>query len=1414
MSKQQAYVIIGNGISGVTAAEILRAEDASCSITIIADDPFPAYYRPALKDYLGGRLPEVKLWARPATFYQEQRIRFIPGRVVGINSLQHVLQLQNGKQIGYSKLLLANGARPRNLTCSGLNLAGVSTLRTVADYQEILRRLSNANRVVVCGSGTLALESAETLRHHDYQVTHLMRGDTLWSEVLDPVASDLVLHEERRDGIDVRTGEEIAEIVGKYGQVSGIITTHGEHIPCEMVLIAIGIDPAIDFIRASGIACGRGVKVDNGMRTNTLDIYAAGDVIETTDEFTGRTRVLGQWFPSIQQAQVAAYNMLGALTPDHPFYPGSNSKLRAGYMNYYNATFLYGLDFVSIGLTTRPSSPGYQEIIANPQPRSYRKVILQNGTIVGALLLGERQQALAFKRAIDHRVNLAAIANQLFMEGFNLDTWLDQQRIPDPILNISKEGVSKDYSSGKQGVINTPSLTGEEYARNFLPKNVDGFFVPVPHPKVHVSAPETQLNNQQSSVITIGRQSGVSLLLEHNSVSRLHAEITCSNGEYLLRDTGSSNGTFVNGSQVTRDTIYRLHHRDNVRFGDVQFRFELRTKASNTGDLGASRPLNSSFLHVQGSELHSSISRIIPESVLRTLDNTPTLVLVGQNTAPEVVPLIYGRRYALGRDKQNDIVLEDVSSSRQHAEIFSAPDGFYMRDLNSRYGVFVNKVKINNAYHLSHGDRIVLGDMLIYFSYPLGGAIKQPATGSVSSVQHTPPSGLFKDEPEITRGMNRGAAVAINGSPGVIEPVVVGLEHRREVQRLGEKHIDFEIDMCIGCNRCMDACPVPISSQVTIADLNSATISERVPPHITRFTHECIMCGSCVPVCPVDNHRDLLMLSLKERIGVSWNSTPDRNRVADVLPAGWTINMFISRLREQAILHDPQQVPDTYLLHIMAASKQCIFTPGETVIHEGEYGRDLYLILEGRLELMATNIDNSVLPVAILRRGEYVGEDGMLTGHPYKASARVQTPTLLLQIPEQVMLRLMELVPSVRTHFERFNNARSLKSILKRLALFQGVADADIYSLIHQTPVKQYERNERLFADDNTNRPSRETLHILLEGFVKVTRHAKTEQRKSEERIIAYRQGGDYFAGGLDLLGDGHAVTVTTINRCRVAEVPRHVLLALFQQYPEVEQRFSMRLREYIETTVSTQGYALSTGALQHFAPIASPPNLEVQAGLHSLVSDGVVEGTEVLVIDLDKCIHCSECEEACERRHGHSRMNRKGMVIGNISIATACRQCQDPVCMLCSRAGIARHPNGEVYITESCIGCGICAERCPYGAISIVEIEDESLERSSWQRFSEFFTKGSSKERARKTLPVVSVAAAGGNYAAPGPFDITHQYNGFDELRKKVAIKCDLCAGYNDQACVQACPTGAAVRIQPTKFFGSTEEILQRRSR
>src|SRR5947199_1176183 len=149
-------------------------------------------------------------------------------------------------------------------------------------------------------------------------------------------------------------------------------------------------------------------------------------------------------------------------------------------------------------------------------------------------------------------------------------------------------------------------------------------------------------------------------------------------------------------------------------------------------------------------------------------------------------------------------------------------------------------------------------------------------------------------------------------------PLVVGIEHRIDLKALTEEEIPFEIDMCIGCDRCMRACPVPMSSMVNIADLNRATVSNDVPLHVARFTDECVMCGSCVPVCPVNNHRDLLMLSLKQRLGVSWDGTVDMKRVLNFLPPGWTPALLLARLCEQPMFSDAHLVPENYLLHMAA----------------------------------------------------------------------------------------------------------------------------------------------------------------------------------------------------------------------------------------------------------------------------------------------------------------------------------------------------------------------------------------------------------------------------------------------------------------------------------------------------------------
>ncbi len=636
---------------------------------------------------------------------------------------------------------------------------------------------------------------------------------------------------------------------------------------------------------------------------------------------------------------------------------------------------------------------------------------------------------------------------------------------------------------------------------------------------------------------------------------------------------------------------------------------------------------------------------------------------------------------------------------------------------------------------------------------------------------------------------------------------VVGVQHRSNLVPLTEDGVRFEIDMCIGCDRCMRACPLPLSTQVNIADLNLATISDEIAPHVARFTDECVMCGSCVPVCPVNNHRDLLMLSLKQRLGIPWDGNVDMAQVLEYLPAGWDLPLLLSRLREQPMFRDPQQVSDNHLKHFIASSKLLPLTTGAVAIHEGTYGREIYFILEGRCQVSALGPHGQDLPLAVLGQGEFAGERGMLTGQQRSATVTALTSAMVLEVPEQVMQRMMEIAPPVHSYFEGLNNARSVEALLKRMALFQGIATPDMRWIANQMQFRTYDRDEQLFTASDQGQPARESLHIVLEGFVKVARltAAGTGQQKSDERIIAYRQNGDYFVGGLDMLGDGKAVTATAINRVRVAEIGRETMLTILARYPEVNQRFMHRLQEYRDTAVAAQTF-IGTNDFLRKTSTQVLAEAEAREGLRALVGGGVVEGTEVLVIDLDKCVQCDKCEDACERRHGHSRMNRKGMVTGNISIATACRQCQDPVCMLCSRAGIARMPSGEVYITESCIGCGICAERCPYDNISIIALAEETTATPTWQRFTNFFTKGTGKEQGRKLLPMAT------QVAAPGPLSKAPATDGIAEMRKKLAIKCDLCAGYSNQACVQACPTGAAFRVQPTQFFGSTEDILRHR--
>jgi len=609
MVKRISYVVIGNGIAGITAVETLRAEDDSADIGVIADNTLPLYNRPMLKDFLAGSISEDTLWMRPESFYRDQLVHFISGRVIDIEVDQHAIHLQNGEQIGYQRLLLATGARARHLIYPGANLIGVTTLRTVADYKKIINYLGYVRRVVVIGSGPLAMESVEVLFQKGYQVAHLLRHNTFWPEVLDKTASDIVLQQEWRDGVDVRIEEDIAEIVGRSGHVTGVITTKGALIACDMVIVAIGIEPELDYLQKSGIDFGRGIKVDELMRTNAPDIYAAGDVAEVTKAETGQTHVIGHWYPALQQGRAAAYSMLDILDTSRFAHPVTGSE---AYVHAIQSMSLYTIDFAAVGSTHMPENgQGYEEIVVGPRAHTYHKVLLKDGVPMGIFSLGEHSDMLAFKRAIDHRVNLMPIAARLFAHDFKLMDWLDLQKVPTPVLAVSKmrnvTGIKSTTSQRSalfksqftQATFNeqqfkeqqrrhtTPTTNTNPYMLPIItiprPAEINStkaFLVPVirdiltgeyhaakatGHESIDPLWVETPLS--QTTTLTIGREPDATLFINHHIVSRRHAMVTYANGCYLLRDLGSRNGTFLNDKRLEPHSMHILHQHDKIRIG-------------------------------------------------------------------------------------------------------------------------------------------------------------------------------------------------------------------------------------------------------------------------------------------------------------------------------------------------------------------------------------------------------------------------------------------------------------------------------------------------------------------------------------------------------------------------------------------------------------------------------------------------------------------------------------------------------------------------------------------------------------------------------------------------------------------------------------------------------------------------------
>jgi 3-phenylpropionate/trans-cinnamate dioxygenase ferredoxin reductase subunit len=335
-----AHVIIGASLTGACAAIALRKQSVDANITLIgAEDGLP-YERPQLsKGYLRGAVPFEKLLVRPLEFYSAQRIELMLGsRVTNIDSSRRIVYVADGRRVAYDSLLIATGAHNRHAHIPGIDLEGVHSLRDIRDADRLRAEMRPGGKVVVVGMGFIGSEVSASLRHEGLDVTTVDPGTTPLARILgEAVGATLAnLH----DSYGVRTifNDSVAALEGG-SRVEAVRTKSGLRIPCDMVVMGIGVEPTVDFLDGSGVDVDNGVVVDQFCATNVAGIFAAGDVANHYHPVFDRHIRVEHWQNAMRQGAAAAPSMLGELVPydEVPWFWSDQYDANIQYAGYHTS---------------------------------------------------------------------------------------------------------------------------------------------------------------------------------------------------------------------------------------------------------------------------------------------------------------------------------------------------------------------------------------------------------------------------------------------------------------------------------------------------------------------------------------------------------------------------------------------------------------------------------------------------------------------------------------------------------------------------------------------------------------------------------------------------------------------------------------------------------------------------------------------------------------------------------------------------------------------------------------------------------------------------------------------------------------------------------------------------------------------
>jgi len=305
-------VIIGNGITGATAALELRQLDADCRITMISGESKYHFSRPALMYIFMGHMSYQDTKPYADNTWADNRIDLLRDWVTNIDTAGKQLTLHTGGMLAYDKLLIATGARSNKFGWPGQELQGVQGLYDLQDLQQLYDNVTTTRNAVIVGGGLIGIELAEMLHSCSVPVTFLVRETSYWDNVLPPQESAMVtrLIRDAGFGLKLETGLKEIEDDGS-GRAGAVITDRDERIECQLVGLTAGVSPNIAVVKDTAIDTGRGILVDWSLRTSAPDVFAAGDCAEIVTEGDGRNLLQQVWYTGKHQARIAAQVLAG-----------------------------------------------------------------------------------------------------------------------------------------------------------------------------------------------------------------------------------------------------------------------------------------------------------------------------------------------------------------------------------------------------------------------------------------------------------------------------------------------------------------------------------------------------------------------------------------------------------------------------------------------------------------------------------------------------------------------------------------------------------------------------------------------------------------------------------------------------------------------------------------------------------------------------------------------------------------------------------------------------------------------------------------------------------------------------------------------------------------------------------------------